>query len=152
MASYFNLFFAIVISLAILFPITIIGTDFVVGDSSGWTVNYNYTAWAQGKKFYVGDKLVFNYPKGSHNVFKVNGTAFANCTKPSLDLAMTSGNDVITLAAEGKKWYICGVANHCSELNQKLVIDVSSASRFSSMSGLHLAVLAMTAILAVVLA
>jgi hypothetical protein len=37
---------------------------------------------------------------------------------------LTSGNDVITLATPGRKWYICGVAKHCEAGNQKLVITV----------------------------
>lgn len=31
--------------------------DFVVGDDKGWTVNFDYQAWAAGKDFRVGDKL-----------------------------------------------------------------------------------------------
>ena len=38
--------------------------------------------------------------------------------------ALTSGSDVITLATPGKKWYICGVAEHCEAANQKLAITV----------------------------
>ncbi|KAM0046093.1 putative Phytocyanin domain, cupredoxin [Helianthus debilis subsp. tardiflorus] len=33
------------------------GKVFVVGDEKGWTLNFDYQAWAMGKKFYVGDKL-----------------------------------------------------------------------------------------------
>ncbi|KAJ0770091.1 putative Phytocyanin domain, cupredoxin [Helianthus annuus] len=33
------------------------GKVFVVGDDKGWTLNFDYQAWAMGKKFYVGDKL-----------------------------------------------------------------------------------------------
>lgn len=33
------------------------GADYVVGDDAGWKLNVNYTAWAQGKEFHVGDKL-----------------------------------------------------------------------------------------------
>jgi len=32
-------------------------TDFTVGDGTGWTVDFNYTAWAEGKVFRVGDTL-----------------------------------------------------------------------------------------------
>ena len=66
---------------------------------------------------------VFQYPVGAHNVFKVNGTAFQNCQKPPLREALTTGNDVIVLATPGRKWYICGVRNHCN-YGQKLVITV----------------------------
>ncbi|KAK4851479.1 hypothetical protein QYF36_015550 [Acer negundo] len=31
--------------------------EFVVGDRKGWTINFDYQAWAEGKDFRVGDKL-----------------------------------------------------------------------------------------------
>ncbi|KAL0362441.1 UNVERIFIED_CONTAM: Lamin-like protein [Sesamum calycinum] len=88
-------------------------TDYVVGDESGWTLGVNYTAWAEGKEFYVGDRLI-------------NGTAFQQCTVPPPSEALSSGSDVITLAAAGRKWYICGVGNHCAS-GMKLVITVASS-------------------------
>lgn len=68
---------------------------------------------------------VFNYPVGSHNVFKVNGTGFQNCIKPALSEALISGNDTIVLASPGRKWYICGVGQHCASGGQKLFIVVN---------------------------
>ncbi|XVF06637.1 hypothetical protein REPUB_Repub06bG0067100 [Reevesia pubescens] len=76
------------------------------------------------KVFRVGDKLVFQYPQGNHNVFKVNGTAFKNCDVPPANEAVTSCNDTIVLATPGRKWYICGVSNHCAAYGQKLKITV----------------------------
>ncbi|KAK4488203.1 hypothetical protein RD792_003946 [Penstemon davidsonii] len=188
-------------------------TDYVVGDYSGWTLGVDYVSWANGKQFYVGDKLsklillsyflswdalsirfqslkavpmawevggvagfgkgwmwgkaelsfffffsrlrlerwrprtgrhfaatvlvrlganreegggVFKYVEGKHNVYKVNGTAFQQCSVPSESGGLTSGNDVITLATPGSKWYICGVGEHCN-YGMKLVINVSCA-------------------------
>ncbi|ONK74276.1 uncharacterized protein A4U43_C03F4590 [Asparagus officinalis] len=97
----------------------------VVGDGKGWTLKFNYTAWAEGRQFRVGDTLVFNYAVGAHNVFKVSGSAFEHCSVPPENEAMATGNDVITLATPGKKWYICGKAEgmHCWS-GMKLVIDV----------------------------
>jgi len=37
-------------------------TDFVVGDDKGWTLDFNYTTWAQDKVFHVGDTLCM-FPK-----------------------------------------------------------------------------------------
>lgn len=70
--------------------------------------------------------VVFKYPVGIHNVFKVNGTGFQNCSVPPLNEALTSGNDTIVLATPGRKWYICGVGKHCEVGNQKLAITVQS--------------------------
>ncbi|CAN1765350.1 Blue copper protein [Linum perenne] len=108
-------------------PSLAVGKDFIVGDSYGWTTNFDYQSWAKGKNFFVGDRLIFKYPMGVHNVYKANGTEFQNCEVPSAasrGLAMTSGNDTVVLATPGRKWYICGKPNHCSYYMQKLVIDV----------------------------
>ncbi|KAJ9556086.1 hypothetical protein OSB04_010700 [Centaurea solstitialis] len=88
------------------------GKVFVVGDDKGWTLNFEYQAWAMGKEFVVGDKLVFRYPIGKHNVFRVNGTSFQQCRILSANEALTSGYDVITITTLGRKWYICGVGKH----------------------------------------
>ncbi|KAK8541893.1 hypothetical protein V6N12_014513 [Hibiscus sabdariffa] len=109
---------------AMFLPAMAVATEYIVGDDKGWTMNFNYQAWAKDKVFHLGDKLVFRYPEGYHNVFKVNGTAFKNCDIPSENIALTSGNDTIVLKTPGRKWYICGVANHCSSYGQKLAIFV----------------------------
>lgn len=64
---------------------------------------------------------------GAHNVYKVNGTAFQQCSVPPPSEALTTGNDKITLATAGRKWYICGVGKHCDN-GMKLVITVLSPS------------------------
>ncbi|KAL6348920.1 hypothetical protein AAG906_033576 [Vitis piasezkii] len=107
----------IIIAMAAVFLPSILGKEFIVGDSTGWTTNFDYQAWAQDKHFQVGDKL-------AHNVFKVNGTAFQQCSIPPANEALTTGNDVITLATPGNKWYICGVAKHSALGNMKLPITV----------------------------
>ncbi|THF95126.1 hypothetical protein TEA_016992 [Camellia sinensis var. sinensis] len=88
---------------AIVLPSVTMATDYWVGDSSGWTNGYDYQAWAKDKVFYVGDKLVFNYTMGNHNVFKVNATGFSQCIIPPSNEALTSGHDIIPLMVPGKK-------------------------------------------------
>ncbi|KAL8543376.1 hypothetical protein ACS0TY_004060 [Phlomoides rotata] len=97
----------------------VLATDYFVG----WSLGINYTAWAQGKEFFVGDTILFNYTVGAHNVYKVNGTAFQQCSVPPPSEALTTGKDKITLATPGRKWYLCGVGKHC-EYGMKLVITV----------------------------
>ncbi|KAK1583888.1 hypothetical protein Q3G72_027894 [Acer saccharum] len=111
-----------------MIPVMTLAKEFVVGDGKGWTINFDYQAWAQGKDFRVGDKLVFNYPVGAHTVLKVNGTGFQNCIKPPASEALTSGSDEIVLATPGRKWYICGVGTHCETAGQKLFITVQPQS------------------------
>ncbi|KAJ9556088.1 hypothetical protein OSB04_010702 [Centaurea solstitialis] len=96
---------------------------FIVGDDKGWTLNFDYQAWAYGKKFVVGDKLVFKYGVGKHNVFRVNGSVFQQCMIPPTIEALTSGYDVITLTTPGRKWYICGVGKHCVLGGLKIFIN-----------------------------
>ncbi|GAU47895.1 hypothetical protein TSUD_25100 [Trifolium subterraneum] len=103
-------------------------TDYVVGDEKGWTVDFNYTQWAQDKVFRVGDNLVFNYDNSKHNVFKVNGTLFKSCSFPPENEALSTGKDIIALKAGGNKWYVCGKANHCAARQMKLVINVLEGS------------------------
>ncbi|KAL8543853.1 hypothetical protein ACS0TY_004421 [Phlomoides rotata] len=102
-------------------------TDYVVGDEWGWRLGFDYAAWAQGKEFFVGDTILFHYAVGAHNVYKVNGTGFQQCSVPPPSEALTSGFDKITLATSGRKWYICGVGKHCVN-GMKLVITVSTFS------------------------
>ncbi|KAJ6883995.1 hypothetical protein NC652_031076 [Populus alba x Populus x berolinensis] len=70
--------------------------EHIVGDDKGWTVNFNYTTWASGKVFHVGDTLVFKY-QPPHNLYKVDGNGFKNCVASGE--ALTSGNDIITLGS-----------------------------------------------------
>lgn len=47
----------IVIAIAAVFAPSILATEFMIGDETGWTTNFDYQAWAYGKEFHVGDKL-----------------------------------------------------------------------------------------------
>ncbi|XP_062086389.1 blue copper protein 1b-like [Humulus lupulus] len=122
-----------IIAIMLLVP-SISAVDYIVGDDAGWTTNFDYQAWAQDKLFGVGDRLVFKYPAGVHNVFKVNGTNFKQCTTPVGAVPLTSGNDVVTLATPGIKWYLCGVGQHCAVGNQKLAVHVLPLSPVPSPS------------------
>lgn len=78
---------------------------------------------------------VFKYPKGIHNVIRVdNATAYEKCLVTTETEALSSGNDVITLTTPGKTWYICGVIRHCAEGEQKIAIEVLP-KKLSSGSG-----------------
>ncbi|XP_008800585.2 blue copper protein 1a-like [Phoenix dactylifera] len=101
-------------------------TEYVVGDDQGWDLGVNYTDWVQSKMFVVGDSLVFRYSPDNHNVLGVTGPAFRACNKTSPLKTLQSGNDTIPLSSPGRRWYICGKANHC-ESGQKFVITVLSS-------------------------
>jgi hypothetical protein len=51
--------------------------DYTVGDSSGWKPGVDYTGWAKGKTFSVGDTLCKHRPR-SHSVICIICIYFAN--------------------------------------------------------------------------
>ncbi|KAH8521822.1 hypothetical protein H0E87_002746 [Populus deltoides] len=95
--------FMIIAIVAVFLP-SILATEHVVGDKTGWRPGFDYKTWAQGKAFYVGDTLVFKYTAGAHNVLRVNGTGFQGCKAADDIVPLTTGNDVIPLSTPGKKW------------------------------------------------
>ncbi|KAL4200360.1 hypothetical protein AMTRI_Chr03g56010 [Amborella trichopoda] len=110
---------------SVVLPAIVLAKDHVVGDEKGWTINFDYNSWAEGREFMVGDTLTFTYPQGVHNVVKVNASSFENCIKEPNNGIMNSGSDKITLATPGNKWYICTFGQHCASGGQKLKITVS---------------------------
>lgn len=117
-----NLLVALALISAIIVPA--LATEFMVGDENGWKTNFDYQTWAASKEFHVGDKLMFMYSAGVHNVHRADLASFQNCTPSATSVALTTGNDVITLTSEGKKWYLCSKATHCATGNMKLAITV----------------------------
>ncbi|KAF6169800.1 hypothetical protein GIB67_034192 [Kingdonia uniflora] len=118
-------FFLLVAAIAL--PMISTAKEFTVGDGKGWTADFDYQAWANGKRSKPEINLViFKYPKGAHTVQKVDEDGFAKCTKLN-EGVLSTGNDVITLSTSGRKWYTSGVGQHCKG-GQKLVITVVSKS------------------------
>ncbi|GLJ24671.1 hypothetical protein SUGI_0471820 [Cryptomeria japonica] len=99
---------------------------YTVGDEAGWTLGYDYHKWAAGKKFHVGNTLVFNYIHNEMsilNVVRVNITAYAKCVShPNMGL-YESGSDKIVLSAPGHMWFIFRTPDHY-ESDMKLKINV----------------------------
>ncbi|XP_019172685.1 PREDICTED: basic blue protein-like [Ipomoea nil] len=120
------------LTVAIL-AVYVTATDYIVGDEYGWTTNVDYQAWAQGKQFVVGDRLIFKYQAGTNSVYKVGGSGFKQCIPPAQSTPLTTGNDVIELGTPGRKWYISGTGQYC-KLGQKLVITVSAKPQAPSPS------------------
>ncbi|KAG6520812.1 hypothetical protein ZIOFF_017873 [Zingiber officinale] len=109
---------------AVALPVFSMAADIMVGGSTdGWRPGVNYTEWAEGMEFIVGDRLVFSYPAGLHNVITVDEEAFRSCSAPAGANALVSGHDAVSLNSSGRKWYMCGKADHCSK-GQRLLIDV----------------------------
>ncbi|KAM0883645.1 hypothetical protein ACQ4PT_007694 [Festuca glaucescens] len=95
---------------------------FMVGDAAGWTLKYPPT-WADGKTFVVGDSLMFMYPAGEHTVVEVGGAGFMTCNVTGNQGIWNSGSDTIALSKSGRRWFVCGVSDHCAQ-GMKLVVTV----------------------------
>ncbi|KAF6164963.1 hypothetical protein GIB67_005332 [Kingdonia uniflora] len=113
-----------VLVVVILVPEATLAKEVEVEEDSGWTIKFDYQVWTAGKEFHIGDKLVFRYPVGAHNVHKMNATGFQDCVAPLDIIPLVTSNDAITFATLGKKWYICGVGKHCEVGGQKVVITI----------------------------
>ncbi|XP_051211432.1 mavicyanin-like [Lolium perenne] len=103
--------------------------DFTVGDAAGWTLKYP-AVWTDGKAFVVGDSLMFMYPSDKHNVMEVMGTDFKayNVTGNALG-TWNSGSDTVPLAKVGRRWFVCGVGNHCAQGMKFLVVTADSSAQ-----------------------
>ncbi|CAN6273707.1 unnamed protein product [Urochloa humidicola] len=101
-------------------------TDYVVGDSSGWTSGVDYTTWAKGKTFSVGDSLVFQY-SAMHTVAEVSSADYSACSSSNSLQSYTDQNTKIALTAPGTRYFICGTPGHCSG-GMKLAVTVSAAA------------------------
>lgn len=51
-----RLWIAVVVAIMMI-PFNCLATYYTVGDNLGWKPGVNYTAWASGKQFVVGDYL-----------------------------------------------------------------------------------------------
>ncbi|XP_021651516.1 mavicyanin [Hevea brasiliensis] len=104
-------------------------TKYTVGDSLGWTLPPNnslgyYGDWANNKTFLLGDYLVFNWT-GTHTVTEVdNEDEYNNCTKTGI-VIVTRGGVIVPLSANGTRYFVCSVGNHC-EQGMKVAIKVGN--------------------------
>ncbi|CAL1356552.1 unnamed protein product [Linum trigynum] len=117
-----------------IIPAVAMAAQHIVGDTQGWNVSVDFKKWAGDREFYVGDILVFNYNKSHDSVIQVrSGPDFQACV-PLGDI-LDSGNDKVGLDTVGKRWFISGVAAHCADSQQKLVVDVEGVAAAAPGSG-----------------
>lgn len=76
---------------------------------------------------------MFKYKPPNHNVYKVDGAAFKECSMPADAEILASGTDTVELKTAGKKWYLCGKPDHCNA-GQKLSITVMENATYSAAS------------------
>ncbi|KAL5558917.1 hypothetical protein UlMin_035128 [Ulmus minor] len=100
-------------------------TVYTVGDTSGWALGGDYSTWASGKTFAVGDSIVFNYG-GGHTVDEVSASDYNACTVGNAINSDSSGATTVALKTAGTHYFICGVVGHCGN-GMKLAVTVKAA-------------------------
>ncbi|KAM0850569.1 hypothetical protein ACQ4PT_052994 [Festuca glaucescens] len=121
----------VVVLVARVFPAA--ATSFTVGDKSGWTLGVDYTTWASGNTFKVGDNLVFNYAKGLHTVVEVSAADYLACSAANPLGSDSSGASTVPLKTGGKHYFICSIPGHCAG-GMKLEVTVSGSGSSSPSS------------------
>ncbi|KAF9666246.1 hypothetical protein SADUNF_Sadunf16G0209700 [Salix dunnii] len=100
----------------------------VVGGSQGWEESTDFSSWASGQKFKVGDQLVFKYASGLHSVVELGGeSAYKSCDLGTPLNSMNTGNDVVKLSKPGTHYFACGTLGHCGQ-GMKVKITVESGT------------------------
>ncbi|GAV64287.1 Cu_bind_like domain-containing protein [Cephalotus follicularis] len=120
-------------------------TKHVIGGSQGWDESVDFSSWASGQTFKVGDQLVFKYPSGLHIVVELGSeSAYKKCDLGSVLDSLNTGNDEVKLNKAGIRYFACGTLGHCDQgmkvkittVTGKVPSTPASAST-SSASALH---------------
>ncbi|CAF2356839.1 hypothetical protein BRARA_J02519 [Brassica rapa] len=102
--------------LCIIFGISVItrcnATTYFVGDTSGWDISSDLESWTLGKRFSVGDVLMFQY-SSTHSVYEVAKDNFQSCNSTDPIRTFTNGNTTVALSKPGDRFFLCGNRLHC---------------------------------------
>ncbi|XP_058221732.1 uclacyanin-3-like [Rhododendron vialii] len=95
-----------------------------------WNEGIDYTTWAAGKTFTVGDTLVFVYTT-NHAVDIVDESHYTSCNSGNALHSYSGGQTTITLTTPGPMYFLCPTIGHC-QAGMKLSITVAAAASSSS--------------------
>ncbi|KAG6522690.1 blue copper protein-like [Zingiber officinale] len=112
-------------------PFAVAANYNVGGPGGSWDLSTDFTGWVSGKKFHVGDTLTFKHAANQHDVLEVSRAAYGTCATGNPISTDAGGNTVVKLTAAGKRYFICGIAGHCSA-GMKVEIDVLAAKPATS--------------------
>ncbi|KAF9663774.1 hypothetical protein SADUNF_Sadunf17G0087000 [Salix dunnii] len=95
----------LVFAMVVMVP-EVSATRWTVGSNMGWTTNFNYTIWAQGKHFYN----VFVYDRNQMDILEVNKTDYVSCNSdhPLHNWTRGAGRDVVPLNVTRDYYFISG--------------------------------------------
>ncbi|KAE9448989.1 hypothetical protein C3L33_19132, partial [Rhododendron williamsianum] len=135
MEAVYKFLFAILISAALMVEEATAATQHVVGGSQGWDESTDFSTWASGQKFVVGDQLVFKYTS-LHSVVEVGSeSAYKSCDISSTLNSLNGGNSVVKLTKPGTRYFACGTSGHCGQgMKVKITTVAADASSSSSSS------------------
>ncbi|KAL8252013.1 hypothetical protein R6Q59_035706 [Mikania micrantha] len=125
------------------FALTSDANTYIVGDNSGWDISTNLDTWEQGKKFIVGDVLVFQYAS-TDTLCEVGQDSFQACNTTNVIKCFSDGNTSIPLTSPGERYFLCGNRLYCFsgmkldvlvERNQSVAAEAPLSSVPESESG-----------------
>ncbi|WMV31549.1 hypothetical protein MTR67_024934 [Solanum verrucosum] len=119
------LFFVVLILISLIICSSS-ATNYIVGDSSGWDISTDLDTWLVGKKFMIGDVLVFQY-SSVHSVSEVTKENFAGCNTSNVLDSSKNGNTNFTLTKPGDRYFVCGNRLHCLG-GMKLRVNVENVN------------------------
>lgn len=104
------------------------GMSYTVGAPDGlWDMHTDYADWVSRRTFHPGDNITFTYSRELHDVVEVGKAGYDACSSANNVSAFRSGNDVVTLAAPGTRYFLCGLTGHCAN-GMKIAIRVVDAA------------------------
>ncbi|RWW14824.1 hypothetical protein BHE74_00022612 [Ensete ventricosum] len=99
-----------------------------------WDLSTNYTQWVSGKTFLAGDTLseLSSSPCPplqctSRSSLIARRPLQRSATRRATTWLNATGNTLVALGAPGKRYFICGIAGHCTR-GMKIEVDVVTAS------------------------
>ncbi|KAA8539753.1 hypothetical protein F0562_026445 [Nyssa sinensis] len=103
---------------------------YIVGDSAGWDISTDLDTWSKGKKFVVGDILLFQY-SSSYSVSEVTRESYRACSTTNVIQSSSNGNTSFTLSRPGDEYFICGNKLYCLG-GMKLHAHVEQSAQLAS--------------------
>ncbi|KAL9225278.1 hypothetical protein vseg_001223 [Gypsophila vaccaria] len=88
-------------------------TMYIVGDTGGWDISSDLDSWDSGKRFVVGDVLMFQYSSSSNSVCQLTEAEYQKCDTSNAMLRSTSGNTTFTLSKPGDVYFACCNRLYC---------------------------------------
>ncbi|KAF2299729.1 hypothetical protein GH714_002893 [Hevea brasiliensis] len=125
--------FAFLVLISMVVPSS--GTVNTVGDSTGWTLGTDYSAWTSGKTFIVGYSL-----GGGHTVDEVSASDYNKCTVGNAITSDNSGATTVALETAGTYYFICSAAlqrNRSPSMIEGIIADILEMANFLEEISFH---------------